>query len=178
LFIRQSTKADLQTVMRVEREAFGYDKEAELVRDLLADPSARPLISLLAFEGGQAVGHILFTAARLERADPEPTISLLAPLAVLPDFQNRGVGGKLIEHGLELLREAGVEVVFVLGHPGYYPRHGFQPAGVHGLDAPYPIPPEHAGAWMVQELRPGMIGTVRGTVRCADALDQPQHWRE
>ena len=178
MFIRQSTKADLQTVMRVEREAFGYDKEAELVRDLLADPSARPLISLLAFEGGQAVGHILFTAARLERADPEPTISLLAPLAVLPDFQNRGVGGKLIEHGLELLREAGVEVVFVLGHPGYYPRHGFQPAGVHGLDAPYPIPPEHAGAWMVQELRPGMIGTVRGTVRCADALDQPQHWRE
>ncbi len=178
MLIKQSTDADLQEVLQVERDAFGYDKEAELVRDLLADPSARPLISLLAFEGGQAVGHVLFTAARLEGADPQPAIALLAPLAVLPDFQNQGVGGKLIDHGLDLLREGGVELVFVLGHPGYYPRHGFQPAGVHGLDAPYPIPPEHAGAWMVQELRPGVIGTVRGTLRCADALDQPQHWRE
>ncbi|MCF8033414.1 MAG: N-acetyltransferase [Desulfarculaceae bacterium] len=178
MVIRQSVDSEIEEVLRVEREAFGYPKEAELVGELLADPSAQPLYSLLAWDGDEAAGHILFTKANLEGAEPQPSVYLLAPLAVLPGCQNQGLGGKLIGHGLELLKEAGVELVFVLGHPGYYPRHGFAPAGVHGLDAPYPIPPEHADAWMVQELRPGVIGTVRGTVRCARALDRPEHWRE
>jgi putative acetyltransferase len=68
--------------------------------------------------------------------------------------------------------------VFVLGHPEYYPRFGFRPAGALGMDAPYPIPERHADAWMVQALRPGLLGQVRGTVRCADTLNDPRHWRE
>ena len=69
-------------------------------------------------------------------------------------------------------------MVFVLGHPMYYPKHGFCVAGKHGFDAPYPIPDEHADAWMIQELRSGVIGSVRGRVQCSDVLNQPQHWRE
>ena len=76
------------------------------------------------------------------------------------------------------MSETGVELVFVLGHPEYYPRHGFKPAGVHGFEAPYPIPDKHANAWMVQELHPGVIGNVNGKVICADMLNQPEHWRE
>ena len=72
----------------------------------------------------------------------------------------------------------GVDLVFVLGHPGYYPRHGFRTAGVLGFDAPYPIPAKDADAWMVQELRPGFIGKIKGPVACAAALDHPEHWRE
>jgi hypothetical protein len=52
------------------------------------------------------------------------------------------------------------------------------PAGVLGFEAPYPIPDEHAGAWMVQALKDGVIGRFKGKVRCAVVLDQPQHWRE
>jgi putative acetyltransferase len=69
-------------------------------------------------------------------------------------------------------------LVFVLGHPDYYPRHGFEPAGPQGLDAPYPIPAAHEDAWMVLALRPGVIGKLRGRVVCADALDKPEYWRE
>jgi predicted N-acetyltransferase YhbS len=72
----------------------------------------------------------------------------------------------------------GVELVFVLGHPGYYPRFGFKPAGVLGFEAPYPIPEKHADAWMVRELRAGIIGSVRGKVVCADTLSRPEYWRE
>lgn len=175
--IRTATDADLDAVLAVEREAFGEEDEAELVRALLDDPSAMPILSLLAFRGKRAVGHILFTRVRLQ-AHPQLSLAILAPLAVVPDAQNQGIGGKLIVHGLNLLRASGVDLVFVLGHPGYYPRHGFTPAGTLGLQAPYPIPEKDADAWMVQALRPGVIGSVSGTVLCADALDKPEYWRE
>jgi putative acetyltransferase len=83
-----------------------------------------------------------------------------------------------IEKGLRHLTKTGVDLVFVLGHPEYYPRYGFKPAGHLGFEAPYPIPDEHADAWMVQALRPGVIGSVSGKVRCADELNMPEHWRE
>lgn len=178
LLIREALETDLDDVLSIERLAFGHDKEAELVRDLLRDPSAKPVLSLLAFRKDQAVGHILFTAARL--SDPKDTapIAILAPLAILPDAQKQGIGGKLIEQGLKLLSKSGVGLVFVLGHPEYYPRYGFKPAGRLGFEATYPIPDEHADAWMVQALRTGLIGTLRGKVICADALNKPEHWRE
>lgn len=178
LIIREAGDNDLDAVLTIECAAFGYDKEANLVRGLLDDPSAKPLISLLAFEGDVPVGHILFTKARL-RPNAPLSISLLAPLAVVPEAQNRGIGGKLIKHGLKILSQRGVDLVFVLGHPGYYPRHGFTPgAGPLGFEAPYPIPDKYVNVWMVQELRPDVIGTHRGRVICADALNKPEHWRE
>ena len=168
--IKESSDKELNDVLRVEKDAFGYDKEANLVQDLLSDSSAKPLFSFLAFKNDSAVGHILFTSAKLEGAQHDVSISLLAPLAVIPEYQKQGVGGKLIEHGLQYLKTFGIELVFVLGHPEYYPKYGFE--------APYPIPEEHANAWMVQELRAGVIGRVSGKIRCADMLNKPQHWRE
>ena len=182
LKIKTAAEPDLPAVLHVETEAFGHDKEAKLVDGLLHDPTAEPLLSLLAYEDEEPVGHILFTKVRIvdgENSESTTSAAILAPLAIVPSAQGKGVGGKLIEEGLRLLKERNVALVFVLGHPGYYPRHGFQPAGVLGFDAPYPIPEEHAGAcWMVQELCPGVVGGIRGRVVCADALDRPEHWRE
>ena len=174
LQIRQTDESDLDDLLRVERAAFGQDAEAELVRNLLADPTARPLVSLMAFDDDRPVGHVLFTAARSGDAEA----ALLAPLAVVPGRQNQGIGGKLIVEGLKLLKDTGVRLVFVLGHPDYYPRYGFAPAGRLGFDAPYPIAEKDADAWMVQALRPGVIGAVRGRVACAKAIDRPEYWRE
>ena len=176
--ISAATESDLSDVLRIEREAFGQDDEADLVNNLMNDPSASPRLSLLAFEGERAVGHILFTAARIAEMPEAASVSLLAPLAVRPAAQRTGVGGKLIERGLELLSEAGIDLVFVLGHPEYYPRHGFEPAGRLGFTAPFPIAEKDAGGWMVQALSPGIIGSVRGTVACADAITRPEYWQE
>jgi len=176
--IREATEADLQTVFSVESEAFGSEEEANLVKDLLSDPSAKPFYSLLAYSDNRPAGHVLFTAARLEGPNSDASLALLAPLAVIPDFQKQGVGGLLIKHGLQYLVDAGVDLVFVLGHPEYYPRYGFAPAGIRGFEAPYPILDKNADAWMVQELRPGVIGSVSGIVRCAAMLDKPEYWRE
>jgi len=178
MHIRETSASDLDAVIAVHDEAFGCEDVTSLTRLLLQDPSGKPAISLLALIDDRVAGHILFTNARVSGTDDKVTASILAPLAVVPEFQGKGVGGKLIETGLQMLTEAGFDLVFVLGHPGYYPRHGFEPAGCLGFEAPYPIPDKDADAWMVQALRPGVIGNVRGKVICADALDRPEHWRE
>ncbi len=179
--LRKATQADLNDVLRVAHLAFGEEEGpviVELVTGLLNDPSAAPVLSLLAFDNNRAVGHILFTRARITAPETAVTAAILAPLAVIPDAQAQGVGGQLVREGLKRLADQEVALVFVLGHPTYYPRHGFRPAGALGLQAPYPIPDKNAAAWMVQELRAGVIGSVTGTVKCADALARPEYWRE
>ncbi|MCP4395359.1 MAG: N-acetyltransferase [Alphaproteobacteria bacterium] len=181
LKIRKATEADIADILNIHTKAFGADKGpeiADLVSGLLSDQSAMPLLSLVATEEDQMIGHILYTKARIIQSEENVSANILAPLAVLPEAQSKGVGGKLIKQGLELLKESGIDLVFVLGHPDYYPRYGFKPAGELGYEAPYPIPEKYAGAWMVQELRPDIIGKISGKVQCCKAMDQPQYWRE
>ena len=178
MHIRETKDADLKDILFVKRKAFSSDKEAELTRAMLADPSAKPLLSLIAFVENQPAGHILFTKGQLANAEGRVEVSFLAPLAVVPRFQKQGIGGSLIKKGLELLSKSGVDLVFVVGHPEYYPRYGFAPASKLGFEPTYPIPEEVADAWMVQELRPGVIGSFSGKVICCDALNKPEHWRE
>mgnify|MGYP001825604883 CR=1 FL=1 len=178
--IRYSTESDRKAIAAIHSSAFGQEqgKEiVELVNDLLDDDSAKPLLSLVAEEDEKLVGHILFTLVSLQ-PDEEVSARILAPLAVSPDFQSQGIGGQLIREGLKQLASSGVELVFVLGYPDYYTRFGFQTAGIAEFEAPYPIPSEHADAWMVQELKPGFIGRIKGRVQCSEVLDQPQHWQE
>ena len=179
--IRAAFATDTPAILDVVFSAFGNEQGqeiADLIIDLLKDHSAQPVLSLVATSDDRVVGHVLFTSTRLRQAQQNFSSVILAPLSVHSDYQNKGIGGQLIQAGLNQLRAMGVGLVFVLGHPGYYPKFGFVPAGTRGFEAPYSIPPEHADAWMVQELQPGMIGSVMGQVACADALNDPKHWRE
>lgn len=177
VIVRRTTAADLPGIFAVHRAAFPDEAVAELTAALLADPTAEPVTSLLALQEEEPVGHILFTGIRLEPAIPGQA-AILAPLGVLPDWQNKGVGGLLVREGLAAISRSGVGIVFVLGHPDYYPRFGFVPAGERGFAAPYTMPPEHADAWMVLSLSGDLPNAYQGTVRCAHALDRPEYWRE
>jgi putative acetyltransferase len=178
LFVRETTDADLEDILLVLHEGFTNPKEASLVNDILKDPTAKPLVSLLAFVDKQVAGHILFSNAKVSNNHGKLRFSILAPLAVRPQFQKQGVGEALIKNGLKILSDSGVDVVFVLGHPSYYPRHGFTPASKYGFVAPYPTPEKYADAWMVQGLRPNVISCASGQVICCDALNKFEHWRE
>ncbi len=178
--IRNTDVSERAAIRSVHERAFGDQGReiADLVSGLLDDETAVPLLSLAAEIEGRMVGHVLFTAVRLQSDGRSVASRILAPLGVVSEQQGEGIGGALIREGLRRLASSGVELVFVLGHPGYYSKFGFRPAGVLGLDAPYPIPDEHRDAWMVQALKPGVIGNVKGTIRCAAVLDQPRHWQE
>jgi predicted N-acetyltransferase YhbS len=179
--IRKSTETDKSEIETVHIQAFGEEEGTEiakLVNDLLEDETAFPLLSLVAVKNSKIVGHVLYTNAIITQTTESVSAQLLAPLAVLPEAQNQGIGSQLVREGLNQLKESGVEVVFVLGHQEYYPRCGFRAAGVVGFEAPFPIPEENADAWMVQELKEGVIGRVKGKVQCAKVLNKPQYWRE
>lgn len=177
MIIRETEAGDTQDVLDVERRAFGRGDEAELTRALLEDQTSEPRLSLIALAGDRPVGHILFTRAGIEGfADIKATI--LAPLAVIPEAQDRGIGSRLVVEGLRRLVANGVELAFVLGHPDYYPRFGFEPAIPHGFEPPFPLAEKDVAAWMVLPLRGGVAGSVSGRVSCADTLNVPEHWRE
>jgi putative acetyltransferase len=179
--VRKALESDKQALSNVLAAAFGREEGAELeglVGALMADPTAQPSLSLVAADNDSVLGHILFTNAEIERPRQPVSSAILAPLSVHPKHQNRGIGGRLIEKGVSILMAAGVDLVFVLGHPTYYPTFGFAPAQAWGFEATYPIAPEHADACMVKELRPGVIGRVGGRVICADSLHEPKYWRE
>jgi putative acetyltransferase len=178
LTIRSTTASDFAHIAGVHVRGFGYAKEAHLTAALLDDVTAKPAVSLLALHDSEPVGHILFTRIRMEGKD-DPLLHILAPLAVTPEYQRRGVGGMLIRAGIEKLRAMGSQVVFVLGHKEYYPRHGFMPHAMrHGYQPPYPIPAENSVYWMFQPLTPEAAQIEKGTLRCAAALDNPAHWRD
>ncbi len=181
LNIQRSKKSDRQGLVTLHKAAFGPDEGpviADLVVDLLKDPTAMPLLSLMATDGDNVIGHILFTTVKIIPSDDTLPAMILAPLAVHPEAQSQGIGGKLIKEGLRRLTGSGVALVFVLGHPGYYPKFGFKPAGTRGFEAPYPILEKIADAWMVKGLYSGVINRVSGKVQCSDVLNQPQYWRE
>jgi len=178
MLVRPARAEDTADLLDLERAAFGGNDEADLVAALLADPSALPIINLVAEEAGTILGHVLFTHAVVKTAGASVDATNLAPLAVTPSAQRTGVGQALCRQGIVDAEKLGIGLVFVLGHIGYYPRFGFRPALPLGLDAPYPIDPAVSDAWMVLETRPGLIGTVRGSVSCASALMHPEMWAE
>jgi putative acetyltransferase len=177
MMIRETTEADLKDILMVERLAFKRDTEANLTRDLLIDPTAKPVLSLLTFIKDQAVGHILFTKATITGA-PTITAAFLAPLAVVPGFQKQGIGRSLVNRGLELQTQAGIDFIFLLGHVAYYPRFGFIAASKVGFETTYPIPNEFKDAWMVKALRPNILGKVSGKVLGCNVMNRPENWRQ
>lgn len=159
--IRVETPEDYSAVRQVNEEAFGRRGEAKLVDALRKN--AQPYVSLVAEAGSRIVGHIFFSPVVIESEVHAPAAALgLAPMAVLPEFQNQGVGSDLVRRGLEECRKLGHEVVVVLGHPEYYPRFGFIPASQKGLSCEYPVPDE---AFMALELRAGALSGHKGLVR-------------
>jgi putative acetyltransferase len=178
LEIRSALPKDLDHVLTVHREAFKSNDEPELTRTLLADPGARPLISLVATADGLVVGHILLTRASVEGHE-DVAASMLAPLGVVPERQNHGIGSMLTREAISAATKQHIQLIFLAGHPGFYPRFGFRTnAADLGFDPPAPMPPGHAPAWMVNELVPGTISGLSGRVIAANELMKPKYWTE
>jgi len=135
--IRAEAAGDAEAVDAVLRAAFAGEDEVRLVRALRRRGElALALVALLA---GEVVGHIAFESLAVTPAPGYP-LWALAPLAVAPAFQRRGIGAALVHSGLARARTEGVGFVAVLGEPGYYARFGFRPELAHGLEVPWPGP--------------------------------------
>ena len=157
--VRLETPEDIEAIRRVNRLAFGESGEADLVDSLRARGVAT--ISLVAQQESLIVGHILFSPAAIEGDSGKQGLGL-GPMAVLPEFQNRGIGSRLVRAGLDCCRDRGHTWVVVLGHATYYPRFGFIPASKFGLRCEYDVPDE---VFMAIELREGALKGRGGLVK-------------
>ena len=164
MLIREEKESDWPEVFTVNQAAFATPAEAHLV-DALREQCS-PLISLVAEEDRTIIGHILFSPVQLS-GHPGLRIMGLAPMAVLPRYQRKGVGSALVRSGLEKCRALGVGAVVLLGHIGYYPRFGFVPSVRYGIGCEYQVPEE---AFMVLELQAGYLAGKRGIIQYHDAF--------
>lgn len=164
--IRKEQPGDVEAVRRINHRAFECDEEADVV-DLLRR-TCDEYLAFVATVDEKIVGHILFTPATL---DGSPLVGMgLAPMAVDPGFQNRGIGSLLVRRGLEHLKASGCPFVIVLGHPEYYPRFGFELASTHGLACQWEGVPNEA--FMIQVFDSEGFPDTGGTARYRSEFDE------
>jgi len=167
--IRPENPDDYPAIKQVNDLAFGQPNEGLLVEELRSNPRFIPELSLVALYDNKVAGHILFLPIRIVCED-SPVISLsLAPMAVHPDHQGEGIGGRLVEEGIETAKTMGYESIIVLGHPEYYPRFGFQPASKWGLRPPYEEVPDEA--FMAMELVENSLEDKAGVIEYPQEYD-------
>lgn len=140
--VRRERQGDEAQIYEVNYQAFGRKEEAEVVNVLRS--SCPEGVSLVAEEEGKIVGHMLFTPTIIEGEGTSLVGTGLAPLAVLPRYQGKGVGSALVRAGLDEMRTAGEPFVVVVGHPGYYPKFGFERASKYGIRCEYGEVPDEA----------------------------------
>ena len=168
--IRVEQPQDFTTIKQVNDLAFEQEGESNLIAKLRTTDTFIPELSLV-FENEQReiVGHILFSLISIETAQGSVESLALAPVAVKPSAQNKGIGSALIWEGLKRSEELGYDSVVVLGHSSYYPKFGFISASDKGIKAPFDVPDE---AFMVIELRQGTLDGVKGTVSYPPAFSE------
>lgn len=167
LNLRPERPADLAAIKHINDLAFGRAEESGLIDDLRQ--AGALTLSLVALADGELVGHLSFSPVTVEAPTGAYPAQSLSTMAVLPERQKQGVGGRLVREGLMLLAGGGCQGLVVLGHPDYYPRFGFVRASSLGLRWEHEAPDE---AFMALELTPGFFAGRGGVVRYHQAFDR------
>ena len=171
VLVRPEHSSDAAAIDHVLRSSFATDQEARLVDRLRNHQRLR--LSLVAEITGVIIGHIAFSEVTIAGSVASSAGVGLAPLAILPELQRRGLGSQLINEGLCACTRQGAGFVVVLGAPEYYHRFGFRSADLFGLKNEYGARDE----FMVLELKTGSI--TPGLIRYASEFsDLPSALRE
>lgn len=166
--IRKEEARDQEFVHHLNLAAFENGPEASIVDKLRA--SCENYLAFVAVEDGNIVGHILFTPVTVDGC---AAVGMgLAPMAVLPSHQRKGIGSQLVRHGLEHLRQSGCPFVIVIGHPEYYPRFGFELASKYRLVSQWEGVPDEAFMVVVfdSDVFPKNGGVARYRSEFSDAM--------
>jgi len=158
--IRPAEPGDMPAIRAIHLAAFPTALEADLVEALEREGDS--VVSLVADQGGEAVGHVLLSRMRVSGDGRDYRALGLGPVAVLPGYQGGGIGAALVVGALAIARASGEELVFLLGEPDYYRRFGFTAEAAAPFASPYAGP-----YFMALTLRPGVEAPAAGTAAYA-----------
>jgi putative acetyltransferase len=160
--VRPETEADFEAIGEVVRRAFDSEVEERLVRDIRASEYYIPELALVARSDDRVVGHVMVSHTDLDTDGVRERIAMLSPLAVHPDFQSEGIGGRLVRDVIERTDARGEALIVLEGSPLYYPRFGFRYSVPEGIVIHLPdwAPPEAAMMIPLTAYRPELRGTV------------------
>ncbi len=142
-----------------------------LVDDLLTSTVENDLYCFVATEDAQIIGSIIFSRLTFENA---VSAFLLSPVAIDTIHQGQGIGKKLINFGLNVLKKNGVELAFTYGDPRYYVKTGFKPITEKIVKAPLPL--SQPQGWLGQSLVGDEIEPIAGKSQCVEAMNKPEIW--
>ena len=138
IIIREEKPEDYFETENLTREAFwdlfqpGCDEHL-ILHKLRISEEFIPQLDLVACEGERIIAHIIYTKAQVKSDNDSNTVLCMGPLSVLPEFQGKGIGTKLLEYSIDRARQLGFTAVVIFGHPEYYHRFGFRNAGEYGI---------------------------------------------
>ena len=165
MLIRQESRTDYRKIRELTDGAFGSTEESQLIDKLRT--AGVVLLSLVAEDEGEIVGHILFSRIVIESAGAAIPVVALAPMCVSSVHQKKGIGGALIQQGIRILRQRGEKVIFAVGHKRYFPKFGFS------ADLAKQFQCEYSGdTFFTLELQPGWIAGKSGTVVYPEAFNR------
>jgi putative acetyltransferase len=162
--IREESPEDIGDVRKLNEKAFmqAFDQapEADLVDRLRKNCAS--ILSLVAVRDDKIVGHIFFSPVRIEGEKIVDGMGL-GPMAVLPELQHQGIGSRLVQAGIGILKNRGSPFIIVLGHPEYYPRFGFELASHRGIRSQWKGVPDEASMILIldENATSGMHGVAR-----------------
>jgi putative acetyltransferase len=166
--IRDERTEDYEAVRKINDKAFGQLEEGNIVDKIRA--ACDEIISLVAVEGEKVVGHIFFSPAVINHDGNEIKGIGLAPMAVHPDCQNKGIGSLLVNEGIKRVKKTDCPFIIVLGHEKYYPRFGFERASKYGIKPQWKDIPNEA--FMVMILDNERMAGVTGAVKYRKEFDE------
>jgi predicted N-acetyltransferase YhbS len=169
MLIRSERSDDRDTIADVVYRAYAAvvwsDHREHLMVDRLRQTEAfLPALSLVAEVDGEAIGHVLLTRARIGAGASAAETLALAPLSVVPERQNSGVGRELIREAHRRASALGFRSVLCVGNPSYYSRFGYRPLSEYPIRLPFEAPIENQ---MILPLAPGALDGVEGVARYA-----------
>lgn len=144
---------------------------SNLVRELISNTDTHDLYGFVSVDESDLVGAIFFSRLTF---DNKINAFLLSPVVVRSSYQGRGVGQELINHGLQILKREGVEIVITYGDPAFYSKVGFSPLTEEIVQAPLKL--SHPEGWLGQSLSGEPIKAIPGRCKCVKAFDNPAYW--
>ena len=143
-----------------------------LVKNLFETTKDKDLLVFLAWQEKELVGVII--SSRLIYPKDERSVFILGPVAVATSWQRKGIGQALLTHGLNALREFGVDVAITYGDPNYYSKVGFKHITEEVAQAPLTL--QQPDGWLAQPLNGHLLNPLKGPSHCVEALNDSIYW--